>query len=111
MSNTQCCDFNVFLKAMADEMRQLILTLLQSGEISVNELAERLTVTQPTISHHLALLRRASLVSARREGKRIFYRANSTCVAECCGEMQNRFFPVDTVPSLDKLAGRIKILP
>jgi hypothetical protein len=47
----------------------------------------------------------------RREGKRIFYRTNSTCVAECCGEMQNRFFPVDTVPSLDKLEGRIKILP
>jgi DNA-binding transcriptional ArsR family regulator len=79
-----CCDFNDFMKAMADENRQRILTLLQPGEMSVNELAARFAVTQPAISHHLGLLQRANLVLVRREGKHIYYRANPACVAECC---------------------------
>ena len=76
MSRAWCCDFNDFVKAMADETRQRILTLFKSGEMSVNELTMHLAVNQPTISHHLALLRRANLVLARREGKHVFYRAN-----------------------------------
>lgn len=91
MSAETCCDFNDFVKAIADETRQRILTLLQSGEMSVNELTAHFAVTQPTISHHLGLLRRANLVLTRREGKQIFYRANPSCVTECCGEILSRY--------------------
>lgn len=91
MTELHCCDFDDFVKAMADETRQRILTLLQTGEMSVSELKERFTVTQPTISHHLALLRRANLVIARHDGRQTFYRANPACVAECCGEILKRF--------------------
>jgi DNA-binding transcriptional ArsR family regulator len=59
--------------------------------MSVSELVEHFFVTQPTISHHLALLLRTRLVSTRREGREIFYRANPACVAECCREIQTHF--------------------
>jgi len=91
MNDSRCCDFDDFVKVMADETRQRILTLLQTGEMSMSELKEHFAVTQPTISHHLALLRQANLVLTRRAGKQVFYRANPACVAECCGEILRRF--------------------
>jgi ArsR family transcriptional regulator, arsenate/arsenite/antimonite-responsive transcriptional repressor len=91
MTEPRCCDFDDFAKAMADETRQRILTLLQTGEMSVSELQEHFTVSQPTISHHLAVLRHAQLVIAREEGRRTFYRANPNCVAECCTEILRQF--------------------
>ena len=89
--STTCCDFNDFTKAMADETRQRILSLLQTGEMNESDIVAHLDLTQPTISHHLALLRRANLVSTRHEGKYVFYRANPTCVSECCGEIMSRY--------------------
>lgn len=91
MSRVSCCDFNDFVKAMADETRHRILLLLQAGEMNESEIVARMDLTQPTVSHHLSLLRRANLVSARREGKYVFYRANPACVTECCGEILKRF--------------------
>jgi ArsR family transcriptional regulator len=91
MNRVTCCDFNDFVKAMADETRQRILSLLQAGEMNESDIVARMGLTQPTISHHLSLLRHANLVSARREGKYIFYRANPACVAECCNEILSRF--------------------
>ena len=91
MTELHCCDFDDFVKAMADETRQHILTLLQAGEMSVSELNEHFTTTQPTLSHHLAVLRRANLVIARHAGRQTFYRANPACVSECCGEILRRF--------------------
>jgi DNA-binding transcriptional ArsR family regulator len=91
MTELHCCDFDDFAKAMADETRQHILTLLQAGEMSVSELNEHFTTTQPTQSHHLAILRRARLVAVRREGRQMFYHANPACVTECCGEILRRF--------------------
>jgi DNA-binding transcriptional ArsR family regulator len=64
MTEPRCCDFDDFVKAMADETRQRILALLQTGEMSVSELNEHFTTTQPTLSHHLAVLRRANLAAA-----------------------------------------------
>jgi ArsR family transcriptional regulator len=86
-----CCDWDDFIKAMADETRQEILRLLGQREMCVSELETLLTVHQPTVSHHLAVLRRANLVTARREGRRVYYQANAECVMACCGEILNRF--------------------
>ncbi len=91
MTEPLCCDLDDFAKAMADETRQHILILLQAGEMSVSELQAHFAVTQPTISHHLALLRRAQLVTARHEGRQTFYRANQACVSECCVELLKQF--------------------
>jgi DNA-binding transcriptional ArsR family regulator len=91
MSQPDCCDFDEFLKAMADENRQRLLALLQRGEMNAGELQAHFDLTQPTMSYHLSVLVQARLVSSRREGKYVYYRANPDCVAEQCREILGRF--------------------
>lgn len=86
-----CCDIEDFIKAMAGETRQQILVILRVCETNVSELIQHLDVTQPTISYHLAILNRAGLVTSRRVGKYVYYQANQACVAECCGEILDRY--------------------
>jgi len=62
-----------FLKALAHESRLMILCILADGEKSVSELEEILDLRQPTVSQQLARLRADGLVSARRDGKAIYY--------------------------------------
>jgi DNA-binding transcriptional ArsR family regulator len=57
-----------FFKAMAHESRLAILGLLAQGERSVQDLAAALKLSEPTVSHHLALLKRQGIVTARAEG-------------------------------------------
>ena len=61
------------LRAVADETRIRILRILLDGAQCVTELAQSLGLEQPTVSHHLGLLRRAKLVTAQRQGKRVLY--------------------------------------
>lgn len=61
-------------KLLADETRLRILFYLQSaGELHVTALCDRLKQSQPAVSHHLALMRVAGLIEARRDGKHNFY--------------------------------------
>lgn len=60
-------------RAVADPTRRALLDLLMAREHSVNELRVRFKMSQPAISQHLAVLRRAGLVRARREGRRRLY--------------------------------------
>ena len=60
-------------QALADRTRLRLLNLMASGELCVCYFIEILGEPQPKISRHLAYLRRAGLVSARREGKWIHY--------------------------------------
>ena len=101
MKTEMCCDLDAFLRAMSDETRQRILSLVLEGEMSVTEIQEQLPVTQPTISHHLAILHRANLVSRRRVGKQVFYRINPDCVPKCCSEILVRFQPMNSSPLSD----------
>ncbi len=59
---------NVF-KMLAEPVRLRILTKLRAGEMTVGALVAALGLPQPTVSHHLALLRAARMVRVRREGK------------------------------------------
>lgn len=61
------------LGAMCNEKRLLILCELIAEECSVNELADKLSTPQSTVSQHLALLRRAGFVTARRDAQTHFY--------------------------------------
>ena len=63
-----------FFKALADGTRLRILGLLLGGEVCVCHIHETLGIPQPKASRHLAYLRRAGLVSTRREGLWIHYR-------------------------------------
>jgi ArsR family transcriptional regulator len=61
-------------KLLADETRlKILLMLIREGELHVSALCDRLEQSQPAVSHHLALLRVAGLISARRDGKHNFY--------------------------------------
>lgn len=90
-----------FAKAMADDTRQKIMNHLCCQWLCVSDVVDKLgDVTQPTVSHHLAILRGAGLVHTRREGKQIFYSLNQDAVAVCCGMLMQNFAPerVDVVP-------------
>lgn len=83
-----------FAKAIADETRQRIMTLLCCESLCVGDIVLQLNgVSQPTVSHHLAILRDADLVHVRREGKQIFYTLNQDEVAVCCGRLMRNFAP------------------
>jgi len=64
---------NQLFKAFADETRLRILNLLAQRETCVCELQQVIRVPQPTISRHLAYLRRSGLVEERKEGKWVMY--------------------------------------
>jgi DNA-binding transcriptional ArsR family regulator len=83
----------LFAKALADETRQKIMNLCCCEWCSVNEIVDQLDVTQPTVSHHLAILREADLVTAREEGKQTFYTLNQERVSFCCGQLMIKFAP------------------
>lgn len=61
---------------LADGTRLKILSLLSRGERDVSSLCRELSVAQPTVSHHLALLRASGILTTRRDGKWILYRLN-----------------------------------
>jgi ArsR family transcriptional regulator len=66
--------FEQFFKALADHTRLRLIHLLGTDEICVCSVVEALQTSQPKISRHLAYLRRAGLVTARRDGKWMHYR-------------------------------------
>ena len=83
----------LFAKAISDETRQKIMNICCCESLSVNEIVEKLDVSQPTVSHHLAILRDADLVTIREEGKQTFYSLNQERVAVCCGQLMVKFAP------------------
>lgn len=83
----------LFAKAIADETRQKIMNLVCCDSLSVAEIVEKLDVSQPTVSHHLAILREASLVNVREEGKQTFYSLNQENIVVCCGQLMIKFAP------------------
>jgi ArsR family transcriptional regulator len=64
----------ILFKTLSDPTRLRLLNLLAGGETCVCELTDTLGVVQPKVSRHLAQLKRAGLVDARRNGKWIHYR-------------------------------------
>jgi ArsR family transcriptional regulator len=101
-----CVDF---CKALGDETRQRILELLLTkGNMCVSDLVDAFNVSQPTISHHLMLLKNAGLVTGRREGKQVFYSVNQENVTMCCGKLFAKFTPegvnlADVIPMSEEL--------
>ena len=91
-----------FAKAMADSTRQRIMLLLCCEWMCVNDVVEHVgDVSQPTVSHHLGILRDAGLVKVRREGKQVFYSLNQEAVAICCGTLMQRFAPEQNAIEID----------
>jgi DNA-binding transcriptional ArsR family regulator len=62
--------------AVADASRRRLLDALGDGEATVNELVDRLGLSQPQVSKHLAVLREVGLVLVRIDGRHRWYRVN-----------------------------------
>jgi len=67
-------DLQLLFRALADRTRLRLLNLMGEDEVCVCFLVEALKLSQPKISRHLAYLRRAGIVVARRDGKWMHYR-------------------------------------
>ena len=65
-------------KLLSDKTRLKILDHLEDGERNVTNLCALLALPQPTVSHHLALLRHGGLIKPRKAGKQVYYRLNSS---------------------------------
>ncbi len=71
---------NAVFKALGDPTRLAIIQLLRERSRTPSEMLERIQVTQPTLSHHLDILKRAGLVETHREGQFTRYTLNMTVV-------------------------------
>ncbi len=88
---------DLVFRAVADPTRLRILNLLRAGERCVCELVDTLRVPQPKASRHLAYLRKAGLVSVRKQGLWAYYKLTPArnafhaklldCLTTCCNEV------------------------
>ena len=88
---------DTLFRAFADRTRLRILNLLRTGEVCVGDLVTLLDAPQPTVSRHLAYLRKAGLVDVEREANWCYYRLAEPssefherlldCLACCLGEV------------------------
>jgi DNA-binding transcriptional ArsR family regulator len=90
--------------ALADPSRRAIFEALTRGEAPVKDLTARFDISQPAVSQHLAALKRAGLVGARREGRCVFYRVDARGLKPLVDWIATyRAFWTDSVGRLERL--------
>ncbi len=82
-----------FAKALADETRQKIMALCCCQMVSVGDIVGALNVAQPTVSHHLKILKSAGLVKSERRGKQVLYTLDQARLAQGCCQVAENFAP------------------
>ena len=73
---------NLLFRALNDATRREILEILKDGDKTAGEIADSFSISKPSISHHLDLLKQAGLVEAVKQGQFILYSLNTTVVDE-----------------------------
>jgi DNA-binding transcriptional ArsR family regulator len=71
---------NDIFKALNDETRRQILSMLKKKDMSAGEIADKFNISKPSISHHLEILKRAGLVTSEKQGQFIIYSVNTTII-------------------------------
>jgi DNA-binding transcriptional ArsR family regulator len=89
-------DASVF-RALADPTRRQILQDLRAGELPAGEIAGRFTISGPSISRHLGVLKGAGLVRERRDANRIFYSLVEERLAVSVGNFLSTVCPEQVV--------------
>ena len=79
------------LKAVAHPVRLQIVELLEKKEMCVGDIVDAFDMSQPTISHHLNVLKQFGLVTSRKDGKQVYYAINRDNVVQCCGRLIAKF--------------------
>lgn len=77
--------------ALSDPTRHKILMLLKKKDMSAGEIGSHFDMTAPSISHHLAILKQADLVTSRRSGQEIIYSLSVSTFEELSDMMINFF--------------------
>jgi DNA-binding transcriptional ArsR family regulator len=75
----------MIFQALSDKTRVKIMQLLKEREMCVSDICRHFDMTQPSISHHLDILKRAGLVESEKRGREIHYRFKSDAIIQCCG--------------------------
>lgn len=73
---------NLLFKALGDPTRRQITELLRKRDMTAGEIADYFSISKPSISHHLDLLRQANVVVSIKEGQFITYSLNTTVFDE-----------------------------
>jgi ArsR family transcriptional regulator len=87
-------------RALGDDTRLRILALLAAGEICVCHIHGALGLPQPTVSRHLASLRRAGLVATRKDGLWVHYRLAVPSQPQLAGVMRATFEALSVAPTV-----------
>jgi DNA-binding transcriptional ArsR family regulator len=80
-------------RALADPTRRQILQELKQQELAAGEIAARFTISGPSISRHLSILKHAELIAERRDGNRILYRLLPEGIAGVVGDFLSTVCP------------------
>lgn len=93
-----------FCRALSDPTRQDMLQMLQKkGAMGVTAIVAAFGLhSQPTISHHLRILRQEGLVVSRRAGKEMIYSLNEKNIEEGCGRLWAKFVPAKALAQYKK---------
>lgn len=83
--STQTCEIPALMKALADPIRMEVVQTLAGGERCVCELTEALGVAQSRLSFHLKVMRQAGLITAREEGRWVYYKLAPQAFAQVRG--------------------------
>ncbi|GFN03891.1 hypothetical protein Smic_24470 [Streptomyces microflavus] len=84
-------------RALADPTRRQILEDLRGGELAAGEIASRFSISAPSISRHLGVLKGAGLVTERRDANRILYSLAEERLAMCVGRFLSAVCPEQIV--------------
>ena len=76
---------NLLFKALRDPTRRRILEMLKERDLTVGEISDAFTMSTPSISYHLDLLKHAQLVSARKNGQFVTYSLETIVLDEPFG--------------------------
>ncbi len=99
---------NRIFQALADPSRRAIFESLTRREAAVKELTARFDISQPAVSQHLAALKAAGLVNARREGRLVFYRVQPRGMKPLIDWIAHyRAFWLEHVDRLEQLLGKM----
>ena len=82
-----------FARALADPTRQALMRHCTASWRSVGEIARQLEIRQPSVSHHIAILKEAGLLNMQPRGRQTFYRLDQDQIAIGCGTLILQFAP------------------
>jgi DNA-binding transcriptional ArsR family regulator len=74
----------LIFQALSDRTRVRILQLLKDREMCVSAICRHFYMTQPSISHHLDILKRAGLVEGEKRGREVHYKFRGETIIQCC---------------------------